>query len=398
MTRDQPPVSGSAWKRILRVLFPPQPHASAGEKLLSAAGALAGILSLAWVTSRFLDTGPALFLVGSMGASAVLLFATSHSPLAQPWALIGGHLLSGLIGVTCHQLLSDPVWAAAAAVSLSILTMHFLHCLHPPGGATALIPVLGGQDVTALGYSFVVMPLALNVLILLVLGLVINNLLPGRRYPAFAYPVPRGRTPQDMPGWPLGKFVLAPEDLQRALQEMQTYIDVSADDLEQIYAKASLHAARRRLGEILARDIMTREVVSVEFGDELERVWQLMHEKKVKGVPVVDRARRVIGIVTILDFLKLVGPCQPENVFQRLRRLIRRSAGLTSDKAEVAGQVMTTPAVTARAETHIVALIPLFSQHGIHHLPIVDDDGKLLGLVTQSDLMEALYSLRVQLG
>jgi len=398
MTRHPPQVSGSAGMRILRALFPPQPHASAGEKLLSAAGALAGILSLAWVTSRFLDAGPALFLVGSMGASAVLLFAASHSPLAQPWALVGGHLLSGFIGVTCHQFLPDPVWAAAAAVSLSVLAMHFLHCLHPPGGATALIPVLGGPDVTALGYGFMVTPLALNVLILLVLALVINNLLPGRRYPAFVHHLSKGKVPQDMTGWPLGKFGLVPEDLARALQEMQTYIDVSANDLEQIYAKASLHAARRRLGEILARDIMTREVVSVEFGDELERVWQLMHEKKVKGVPVVDRARRVIGIVTILDFLKLVGPCQPENVFQRLRRLIRRTAGLTSDKAEVAGQVMTAPAVTARADMHIVALIPLFSQHGIHHLPIVDEEGKLAGLVTQSDLMEALYSLRVRLG
>jgi len=398
MIPDQHQATGTALKRFLRVVFPPQPYASPSEKFLSAAGALAGILLLAWVTSRFLTAGSALFLVGSMGASAVLLFAASHSPLAQPWPFVGGHLLSALVGIACHQLLPDPVFASAVAVGSAILAMHFLHCLHPPGGATALIPVLGGQEVTALGYGFLAAPLALNVAILLVLALVINNLLPGRRYPAFAHHAPKGKAPHDLPGWPLGKFGIAQEDLESALKEMQTYIDVSEDDLEQIYAKASLHAARRKLGEIHARDIMTHEVVSVEFGDELERVWHLMREKKVKGVPVVDRARRVIGIVTILDFLRLVGTCEPQNVFRRLCQLIRRTPDLTSDKAEVAGQVMTSPAVTARDDAHVVTLIPLFSQHGIHHLPVVDADGRLVGLVTQSDLMEALYTLRVQLG
>lgn len=397
MSTDQSPASGTALRRYLQAVFPVQPYASPAEKLLSAGGALIAILLLAWITSRFLSPSPTLFLVGSMGASAVLLFAASHSPLAQPWPFVGGHGLSALIGVTCHQLLPDPVFASAAAVGFSILAMHFLRCLHPPGGATALIPVLGGGGVDALGYGFVAAPLALNVAILLGLALLINNLLPGRHYPAFVRHAPKGKAPYDMPGWPFGKFGLTPEDLESALKEMQAYIDVNEDDLERIYAKASLHAARRRLGEIHARDIMTRDVVSVEYGDELEQVWRLMREKKVKGMPVVDRARRVIGIVTIMDFLKLVGPCEPETIFQRLSRIIRRTPGLTSDKAEVAGQVMTAPAVTARADAHIVTLIPLFSQHGIHHLPIVDADGKLVGLVTQSDLMEALYKLRVQL-
>jgi CBS domain-containing membrane protein len=384
--------------KLLATFFPPQPYASLTEKLLSAVGALVAILALAWVTSRFLSPGPTLFMVASMGASAVLLFAASHSPLAQPWAFVGGHVLSALIGVACQQFIPDTTVATAAAVALSILAMHLLHCLHPPGGATALMPVLGGPEVQQLGYGFVAAPVAINAVVLLVLALIINNLLPGRRYPAFAHPAPKGKEPHELAGWPLGKFGIAQADLESALREMRTYIDVSEEDLEQIYAKASLHATRRRLGEIHVRDIMTREVVTVEYGDDLEQVWQLMREKKVKGVPVLDRARRVIGIVTILDFLKLVGPCEPENVFQRLCQMIRRTPGLTSDKAEVAGQVMTAPAITVREDAHIVTLIPLFSQHGIHHLPVVGADAKLAGLVTQSDLMEALYKLRVQLG
>ncbi len=398
MSSDPSSATGSPLKRYLHLVFPPQPYASATEKVLSATAALAAILLLAWATSHYLSVGPTLFIVASMGASAVLLFATSHSPLAQPWAFVGGHVVSAFIGVTCHLLVPDTVTATAMAVALSILAMHFLHCLHPPGGATALMPVLGGPEIQQLGYGFVLTPVAFNAVLLLALALVINNLLPGRRYPVLAHHAPKRKEPHELQGWPLGKFGIAQEDLESALKEMHTYIDVSEDDLEEIYSKASLHAARRKLGEIHVRDVMTRDVVSVEYGDELERVWQLMREKKVKGVPVLDRARRVIGIVTILDFLKLVGPCEPENVFQRLCQLIRRTPGLSSEKAEVAGQVMTAPAVTAREDAHIVSLIPLFSQHGIHHLPVVDANGKLAGLITQSDLMEALYKLRVQLG
>ncbi len=384
--------------KLLAVLFPPQPYASLTEKLLSAVGALVAILALAWITSRFLSPGPTLFLVASMGASAVLLFATSHSPLAQPWAFVGGHVLSAFIGVACQQFIPDTTVATAAAVALSILAMHLLHCLHPPGGATALMPVLGGPEVQQLGFGFVIAPVALNAALLLVLALVINNLLPGQRYPVFAHHALKRRGPSELQDWPLGKFGIAQEDLESALREMHAYIDVSEEDLEQIYTKAAMHAARRKLGEIHVRDIMARDVVAVEYGDELERVWQRMRGEKVKGVPVLDRARRVIGIVTILDFLKLVGPCEPENVFQRLCQMIRRTPGMTSEKAEVAGQIMTAQVVTAREDAHIVSLIPLFSRHGIHHLPVVDNNDKLVGMVTQSDLMEALYKLRIQLG
>ncbi len=89
-----------------------------------------------------------------MGASAVLLFAASHSPLAQPWPLIGGNILSAIVGVAVSRLVHDPALAAALAVSLAILVMLLTHSLHPPGGAVSLIPVLGGESIHALGYSF----------------------------------------------------------------------------------------------------------------------------------------------------------------------------------------------------------------------------------------------------
>jgi len=122
-------------------------------------------------------------------------------------------------------------------------------------------------------------------------------------------------------------------------------------------------------------------------------VWEMMRQRKLKGVPVVDRAKRVIGIVTIVDFLKQVDKTQHAHppVLDRMRAFIRRTTGLTSDKPEVVGEIMSAPVMTAREDTHIVSLIPLFSEHNIHHVPIVDKQGRVTGMVTQTDLSVALY-------
>jgi CBS domain-containing membrane protein len=396
MTSESSSAPSSTFKRYWHVVFPPQPYASPVEKLLSTVSALVAILILALVSSYFAGTGSVLFMVASMGASAVLLFATPHSPLAQPWSFAGGHLIAAFVGVTCFRYIPNSFAAMSAAVAVVILLMHSLRCLHPPGGATALMPILGGAEIQQLGYQFVLAPVGLNVLLLLTLALVINNLLPGRRYPAPHYEGGRVAGPQP-PGWPLGRLGMAPNDLVQAIREMNTYIDVSEEDLEEIYARAELHAHRRRMGDILCRDIMARDVVTVEFGDELETVWEQMRARKLKGLPVVDRARRIIGIVTIIDFLKRADTRTGGPFFERIVRFIRRTPGLSSDKPEVVGQIMTAPAVTVPETVHIISLIPMFAEHGIHHMPVVDADGKLAGIITQSDLMEALYHYRTAL-
>lgn len=396
MASEPSPPSNSAFRRYWHVFFPPQPYASPSEKLLSTVSALVAILILALVSSYFAGSGSVLFMVASMGASAILLFATPHSPLAQPWSFAGGHLIAAFVGVTCFRYIPNSFAAASVAVAVVILLMHSLRCLHPPGGATALMPILGGAEIQQLGYQFVLAPVGLNVFLLLVLALVINNLLPGRRYPTPHYEGGRVAGPQP-PGWPLGRLGMAPDDLVKAIREMNTYIDVSEEDLEEIYARAELHAHRRRMGDILCRDIMTRDVATVEFGDELEAVWELMRARKLKGLPVVDRARRVVGIVTIIDFLKRADTRAGGPLLDRIVRFIRRTPGLSSDKPEVVGQIMTAPAVTMPETAHIISLIPMFAEHGIHHVPVVDTDNKLVGMITQSDLMEALYHYRTAL-
>jgi CBS-domain-containing membrane protein len=119
-----------------------------------------------------------------MGASAVLLFAVPHGQLSQPWPVFGGHLVSALIGVASAKLVAPPLLAAAVAVALAISAMYYLRCIHPPGGATALTAVAGGETVHALGFHYVLTPVLLNVLIILAVALLFNFPFSWRRYPA----------------------------------------------------------------------------------------------------------------------------------------------------------------------------------------------------------------------
>jgi CBS domain-containing membrane protein len=222
--------------RLLR-LFPTQPYISSRDKIHAALGALIGILGLSWITLH-LTPGLAPFMLASMGASAVLLFATPHSPLTQPWPFVGGHVLSALIGVSCYRWMPDPWMAGATAVALAILAMSLLHCLHPPGGATALTAIIGGDAVHELGFHYVLSPVGINVPALLILSLIINRLLtPHRHGPAGSVGI---HNPSHAHG-------IAPEDLAFAMREIGSFIDVSTEDLEKIHALAAEHAHQRAL-------------------------------------------------------------------------------------------------------------------------------------------------------
>ncbi len=154
------------------------------EKWVSGIGGLTGILGVLLISHAYLGLNGGAALVASMGASAVLLFAVPHGPLSQPWAVFGGHLISAVIGVACTRLELDPSLSAALAVALAISAMYYLRCIHPPGGATALSAVVGGESVQALGFHYVLTPVLLNVLVILSVAILFNLALPWRRYPS----------------------------------------------------------------------------------------------------------------------------------------------------------------------------------------------------------------------
>jgi CBS domain-containing membrane protein len=153
------------------------------EKWLSTAGGLAGILGVALITRSQLGLAGSAGIIASMGSSAVLLFAVPHGPLSQPWSVLGGHLVSAIVGVTCAKWIPEPMLAAAVAVALAIGAMHYLRCIHPPGGATALGAVVGGDVIHELGYQFVVTPVMLNATTILLVALLFNAPFAWRRYP-----------------------------------------------------------------------------------------------------------------------------------------------------------------------------------------------------------------------
>lgn len=154
------------------------------EHIWSFIGAFVGIALIALLQSQLLTRMENIFLIGSFGASSVLVFGSIQSPLAQPRNLIGGHLVSALIGVTVYQLIPDVTWLTASlAVALSIVLMQVTKTLHPPGGATALIAVIGSEKIKKLGYLYVISPVLTGSLILLIVALIFNNMTANRRYP-----------------------------------------------------------------------------------------------------------------------------------------------------------------------------------------------------------------------
>jgi len=210
------------------------------EKWVSGIGGLTGILGVLLVSEAYLGLSGGAALVASMGASAVLLFAVPHGPLSQPWAVFGGHLVSAAIGIACTRLELDPILTAALAVALAISAMYYLRCIHPPGGATALSAVVGGESVHALGFHYVLTPVLLNVLVILAVAIVFNLAFPWRRYPAVWSRKPE---PPAMPGdrEPAGE-VFSREALTTAAGAIDPALAMGNDNIETLCTLALCNA------------------------------------------------------------------------------------------------------------------------------------------------------------
>ncbi|MDO9065168.1 MAG: HPP family protein [Sulfuricella sp.] len=381
----------SILEKLLPYLVAEPTSVSRGEKFRAAFAAFVAVLIVALVSSQTLSGAGLPIMLASVGASAVLLFAIPHSPLTQPWPLVGGHFISVFIGIACAKLIPFVWLAAALAVSLSLLAMHLTHSLHPPGGAATLLPILGGSQVHAEGYHFLLVPVGLNVLVLLLMALVINNLRPGHRYPARAFPGRDKAHRHDDPA-PLDRLGFSKTDLKKALQNLDIVLDISEADLNRVYGGIGAQAYRRKMGEITCGDIMSRDLISVGPETELEEVWALLRYHKVATVPVVDPDRKLVGIITLVDFLKRADLKKYEDFEEKLVKVIRGTPGAAAEKASKAKEIMVTSLVTVPETMHIVDLVPLLSNRGLHHIPIVDAEQRLAGMVTQSDLIAALYT------
>lgn len=218
---------------------------SHGEKLISALGAFLGIVAVYWGTrwcfpDGFMHTAGTLLMVTSMGASAVLLFAVPQGALSQPWAVMGGHLLSAFVGVTCQELFPDQTWTPALAVGLAVGVMHYARCIHPPGGATALAAVIGGTEIYRLEYWYLLFPILVNVASIMLMAIAFNALFPWRRYPAHLVKrkIVKPAVASER------QFELTQEDFSAAMEQLNSYVDITSENLTQLLELAKQHAEK----------------------------------------------------------------------------------------------------------------------------------------------------------
>ena len=347
---------------------------AASERVRAVLGAVLGVL-LAAALSLWVSSDQAVWFIAPVGASAVLIFTAPASPLAQPWPVVAGNTVSALVGVACAHFLPGPIWAGALAVGVAISVMMFLRCLHPPGGAVALLMVLMHEQ----SMSFVLFPVLTNSVLLVLAGMVYNSL--------SGHPYPHRVAPGAMPDAGQGVRV-SEQDLRAALKEYKEVLDVAPDELARLLRRAEGIASERLWGSLTCSDIMTPEPITVDFRTPLAEAWGLMQRMQIKALPVVDQNRQVTGILTQGDVLRHAG--HDIRVSELKRPPTGENAPVGFADGVSVGQAMTRQVRVASASSQALDLLPLFSAQGHHHLPVIDTDKRLVGILTQTDLVRAL--------
>ena len=333
-------------------------------------------------------------LLASMGASAVLLFGLPGSPLAKPAVFFWGHLLSAAIGLLISHLVTHFALMAALTVSLVVLMMYLFEAMHPPGGATALVPVIATTNGPAPGMDFLLYPVALNLIVMLTVSLFlqryllkINKVTPGPGTPET----------RDLP--PLARSQLQKKDIQAAIQEFSSVLDISESDLVRLFSLAQQQAMNRQTTTLHCNDIMAKDLVTVSPETSLQEAWSLLRQHKISMLPVVDVDYRLVGVISVPDFLKDLAITELTGTRQHLHSLwlhlrLKWSCSQHSAGHTVADK-MSTRLIVAAPDDAISTLVPLLANNGLHQVPIVTENFKLCGVVTQSDLIAALAHLQV---
>ena len=305
------------------------------ERFVVASGALLSLLfatlSSYLIWGRF---GSIPLLVASMGATSILIFALPSSPLAQPWSVCFGNFISASIGVACAALLGHHPVVASLAVWLSILAMFATRSLHPPGGAVALLAVLGWAQIERLEWYFVLESVVLQSTCLVIIAAGFHHLRKVN-YPQSARlseNLHRTGDPQIS-----ARLGVTSADLDVILAKHGKLLDISRTDLQTLITNTEIQVQRRRHGVIRCSEIMSRHVVTVKFETRLEECWQLLRTHKVKTLPVIDDQRKVIGTISLIDFLKNADLDVYHDFDLRLRQLLENVHRLTGSRYEVAG-------------------------------------------------------------
>jgi CBS domain-containing membrane protein len=352
-----------------RLFAPILAGATLKDRLIGCVGALIGICLTGLVCGLVMGTDPYLpLIVAPMGASAVLLFAVPASPLAQPWPIVGGNTVSAFVGVAAAMLVPDLTLATGLAVALAIVAMSLTRSLHPPGGAAALTAAIGGTAVTEAGFWFPLVPVAINSLLLVVLGLVLHRLA-GRQYPhRQAVAAVNTHRTADAPAALHAGFNT--EDIDRAIADLNETLDISRADIDTLLRQVELQALLRQRGDLTVADIMSRDVVTIPAEASPDAARSLLLGHDIRTLPVLDGAGRLLGTVGLRE-LAAMAPGAPLPVSQ---------------------------AATARSGDPAIGLLPRLTDGTTHAVVVTDGGGHVAGILSQTDLLAALAKSLSQTG
>lgn len=378
--------------QLLGLYQPNQQHLSAitlRHRLKVVAAAFVALLLVTQISQWYLAGSGHVLLLASMGASAVLLFGLPGSPLAKPAVFLWGHLLPAAIGLACSHLFSSFPLMAAATIALVLFVMYLFEAMHPPGGATALVPVIATTTGSAPGLDFLLFPVGLNLLVMLSASLLLQRYLcPPRQ------PVPGPGTPvsTDLP--PLSRSQLQHEDLQVAMDKFQSVLDISEADLVQLFSLAQQHAQSRQHSALSCADIMAKDLVTVSAHTPLRDAFTLLCQHKISMLPVVDAEQRLVGQIALSDLVIDLNWSQPRGqLYQCARQLLGRWRAGQSKPADLVAARMSTTLITVSPAAPISTLVPLLTNNSLHQVSVVNADQRLCGVVTQSDLIAALVQI-----
>jgi len=336
------------------------------ERLLCGLGALLGLTLSSFISWWMLGDINAWY-IAPMGASSVLLFAVPASPLAQPWNMVVGNIIAGIIGVTCAMYIPNLTEAFSVAVGMSIILMMTTDSLHPPSGAVAITAVLGGEAVHELGYHFIFYPVLLNSMLLLVIAIVFNRLL-GKQYPQVAQINQRSKDPT-----PTQKVTIQPQDIQATLDQQTELLDISEYDLQKIILAAQEKANARGMSQFKCQDIMTKDVISLNENEDIHSALDKFKHMNLMSLPVINAQQQLVGTLALYEVVEW----------------FKRATDLRTTWQRQVKDIMVRQVITVKPEQPIQDLVPYFVERSFNYIPVVEKQ-KMVGIISRADMIAAL--------
>lgn len=359
----------SEWLNTLKPNFKVLPLK---DRLLCGIGALLGLMLSSFISWFVLGDINAWY-IAPMGASSVLLFAVPASPLAQPWNMVVGNTIAGIVGVTCASYIPNLTEAFSVAVGLSIVLMMTTDSLHPPSGAVAITAVLGGNAVHELGYHFIFYPVLLNSLLLLVIAIVFNRML-GKQYPQLGQINQRSKDPT-----PTQKVTIQPQDIQDVLEQQTELLDISEYDLQKIILEAQEIANSRSVNSYVCQDIMTRDVIYLHAKDDIEKALDKFKQVNLMSLPVINAEEVLVGTLALYDVVEW----------------FKRAADPKASWEHRVQHIMNPKVVTVQPLQPIQDLVPYFVERSFNYIPVIDQQ-RLVGIISRADMIAILNQQLIQ--